>query len=84
MKCFIKSIRYFFYICKKCDTNNFSDAPGRFRHDCVNLRCSKCDEKYNPYKNTHLCFMKPLEKKEDKWPVKKDVSTFYYDGETKT
>lgn len=43
---------------------------------------SKCDEKYNTDKDAHESFMKPFKKKDDIWPVRNDVFTFYYDVET--
>ena len=70
-------------ICNMCDEKIFADNKGEFRHDCVHVRCLKCDVKYNPDNGAHECFMKPLEKKNDKeWEKKKDVFTFYYDVET--
>lgn len=61
----------------------FVDVQSKFQHDCVNLKCNKCDGKYNPKKDINECFMKPLKKKNDnKWLVKNDLFTFYHDEET--
>lgn len=59
-----------------------ADNQRKIRHDCVNSKCSKCDQKYNPHKGTHDCLMKSLKKKDNKWPEKNDIYAFSYDVET--
>lgn len=64
-----------------CDSLIMHDSHGKILNECINLRCFKFDEKYNPDKKVHKYFIKPFERKKKESHEEKEVFIFYYDVE---